>query len=132
MNLPNEIINYIFRYMSSPTAKLIKDEYEEYLTSYDEKYDIFYWRFSEYYFNEIQEGNKIITINFERSLDAPVSLYLPQGINWNLDEFMNIVGVYVKKRVILRLYDDIEYIRNFINNYSSDSYNDYYYDSDSD
>jgi hypothetical protein len=111
---------------------LIKDEYEEYLTTYDKEYDEFYYTFSKYYFNEFQERNKIITINFERSLDASISLYLPQGINWNMDEFNNIQGIYVIKRDILTLYDDIEFIRYFINNYSSDSYNDYYYDSDSD
>jgi len=128
MNLPIEVVNYIFRYISSPTAKLIKDEYEEYLTTYDKEYDEFYYTFSEYYFNEFQERNIIITINFERSLYYPKSFYLhpnsfylPQGINWNMDEFMNIKGIYVKKRDILRLYDDIVYIRNFINNYSSDS-----------
>ncbi len=46
MNLPNELINKIFMYMSSPTAQLIKDEYADYLTCYDKEYDVIYYTFS--------------------------------------------------------------------------------------
>ena len=50
MNLPSELINQIFMFMSSPTANLIKNEYVEYLTTYDLEYEEFYFSFSENYF----------------------------------------------------------------------------------
>jgi len=53
MNLPNELINKIFMYMSSPTAQLIKDEYADYLTCYDKEYDDIYFTFSESYFSKL-------------------------------------------------------------------------------
>jgi hypothetical protein len=37
--------------MQSPTALLIKNQYNEYLLTYDEEYDIFHWSFQEEYFS---------------------------------------------------------------------------------
>jgi hypothetical protein len=50
MNLPNEILNKIFSYIESPTASLIKVAHNEYLSSYDEEYQEFYFSFQDQYF----------------------------------------------------------------------------------
>ena len=130
MNLPIEIINKIFTYLSSPTAQLIKDEYLDYLTTYDKEYDEFYYSFSENYFSKIQD-NKIVTIKFKRLLNGRNALYLPDGINWNMNENMDIDGIYFLKKDVLRLYEDLNYIVDFINNLSDDDYDDEF-DSDDD
>ena len=52
MNIPNELINKIFMYIQSPTALLIKNLHDEYLTTYyDEEYDDFWFSFQESVFN---------------------------------------------------------------------------------
>ena len=58
MNLPNEILNKIFMYIKSPTAQLIENEYTEYLTTYDEEYNQFYFSFSDNYFCMYNSNHK--------------------------------------------------------------------------
>ena len=96
MNLPNEIINYIFRYMSSPTAQLIKDEYEEYLKTYDKEYDEFYYTFSENYFSNVPN---MVTFKFYHpiSYEDIQENYgrMPNAINLSFNEDMNVDGIYI-------------------------------------
>jgi hypothetical protein len=56
MNLPNEILNKIFSYIESPTASLIKEAHNEYLLTYDEEYQEFWFSFQEQYTKHIEIG----------------------------------------------------------------------------
>jgi len=76
MNIPNEILNKIFSYIESPTASLIKKVHNEYLLTYDEEYQEFWFSFQEQYFNtkHIENGLpgfcRCHMINYERTTDT--------------------------------------------------------------